>query len=269
MSLFNFKVEELITFFAVLVRYSVLFSVLPFIGDRSIPSPIKITLALVTSIALYPALVRSGQINPSEAYIWGISTGGIIGTVSLEVLFALTLGFTARLVFEGISFGANLVGNFMGFAAASTYDPHQESQTQVIAQFQMAIAMLVFLALDGHHLMLKASLDSYRIVGLGKAAFDSSLSQRLAKITSEVFIFGIQVAAPVAISLFSVNLVFGMISKAMPQLNIFMLSFAVTAIIGFVVMFLSLPEFQGSMSVLFARMFEHMQLIMLAMVKRG
>ena len=58
----------------------------------------------------------------------------------------------------------------MGFSTASTYDPHQESQTQVVAQIQMAIAMLLFLALDGHHLMLRASLESYRIVGVGGLA---------------------------------------------------------------------------------------------------
>ena len=62
-------------------------------------------------------------------------------------MVGLVLGYTARLLFDAISLGSNLAGNFMGFAAASTYDPHQESQTQVVAEIQLAIATLMFLAM--------------------------------------------------------------------------------------------------------------------------
>ncbi len=268
MSLFNFSPEELMTFFAVLVRYSTLFSVLPFIGDRAIPAPIKILLAFTVTLALFPALVSSQQISVQTATKWSATSSGIAFTIVLETLFGLILGYTARLVFEGISLGANLVGNFMGFASASSYDPHQESQTQIIAQLQTAIAMLVFLALDGHHLMLRASLDSYRVIGMGKMGFTAAFSQRLIHLSGEVFYFGIQVAAPVAISLFSVNVVFGILSKAMPQLNIFMLSFAITALVGFFVMLINLTDFQGSASAILNRIGDFMESIMRTLVER-
>lgn len=248
MSLFNFNMEEMLTFIAVLLRYSVLFSVLPFIGDRMIPAPVKVLLGLSVTITLFPPLVRSGLIRPSEARIWGESASGIMGIGILEVLFGLTLGFCGKMIFDGISFGANLVGNFMGYASASFYDPHQESQTEVIAQVQTTVAMLIFLALDGHHLMLRAAIESYKIVGLGKVTFGSVFSQRLISMSGEVFRFAIQLAAPVAVSIFSVNIVFGILSKALPQLNIFMLSAAATALIGLIVMSLTVSEFQGQVS---------------------
>ncbi|MGZ6370627.1 MAG: flagellar biosynthetic protein FliR [Bdellovibrionota bacterium] len=265
MSLFNFDLEEMLTFFAVLVRYSVLMSVLPFVGDRFVPVPVKVLLSLVISIALFPALIKTGQIHPGDAIIWGRTTSGIAGTIALEVLTALALGFTARFAFDGIHFGANLVGNFMGFAAASTYDPHQESQTQVVAEIQMAIAMLIFLAMDGHHLMLRASLDSYRIVGLGKAGFNAAFSQRLVDLSSQVIRFGIQIAAPVALSIFAVNIAFGIMSKAMPQINVFVLSFAITSLVGLFVLFLGLPEFQGAAAGILGRVGEYMESVSLAM----
>lgn len=265
MSLFNFNIEELYTFFAVLMRYSVLFSVLPFVGDRVVPAPVKVLLAFSVSIALFPALVATGSIHPGDAVVWARTPVGIINTIALEILFGLAIGFTARLAFDGISFGANLVGTAMGFAAAASYDPHQETQTQVIAQIQTAIAMLIFLTLDGHHLMLKASLESYHVVGIGKAAFSSTFNQKLTHLTAEVIRLGIQIAAPVAISLFSVNIVFGIMSKAMPQLNIFMLSFSVTAIIGFFVMLISMPEFQGAVAEITAKVGEWIEAVTLSM----
>lgn len=245
MGLFNFSQEELLTFFAVLVRYSVLIAVLPFVGDKFAPVPVKILFSLLVTIVLFPALVSGGQINPGEAIAWGGSVGGIATTIGLEALFGLVLGFTAKLVFDSILFGANMTGNFMGFAMASTYDPHQEAHTQVIAEIQMALAMLLFLAIDGHHSMIQASLSSYGVVGMGKLGLGAAFSAKLVELTGQVLKFGMQLAAPVAVSLFTVNIMFGIMAKAMPQLNVLVLSFSVSAMVGLAILFFSLPEFQG------------------------
>ena len=253
MSLFQFSQEEVLTFFAVLVRYSVLFSVLPFIGDKMVYGPLKVVFALVVSIAMFPALITHHYVNPKDALIWGSQASSIAGTIGLEVLFALALGFTARLLFDAIGFGSNLVGNFMGFASANIYDPHQETHTQVVGEFQMSLAMLIFLALDGHHLLLKASLDSYRIVPMGSAGFTAIFTQRLTEMTANVVKFAVQLAAPVGLAIFSVNVAFGVISRAMPQVNVLVLSFAVTSLVGLVVMLIGLPEFYSGVAGVFSR----------------
>lgn len=258
MSLFNFNQEEILTFFAVLVRYSVLFSILPFVGDHYVPAPVKILLSLSVTMALFPALISSGAVHPGDAAIWGASASGIVGTVAAESMTALVLGFTAKLAFEAVNFGGNLVGNFMGFGIASTYDPNQASQTQVVAQVQMALAMLLFLVLDGHHLMLRATLGSYSIVGVGGAELLSkganpAFARQMIDLTGQVVRFGIQIAAPVAVALFGVNVAFGVLAKAMPQLNILVLSISVSALVGLAVMFLSLGEFQSVVGDLFGR----------------
>ena len=262
MSLFNFNLAELLTFFAVLMRFSILISVIPILGDRVVPVPLKILFSVSVSIALFPALVRSNLVVPNHAWVWGASAGGLISTIALEVLLGLLLGYVGRLVFDAIHFGANLVGNFMGFASASTYDPHQESQTDIIAKVQVTLAMLLFLALDGHHLLLSATLNSYKWVGLGRFQMTAETSKRLIEMTAEVFQLGFQIAAPVAISVFSIHTVFGILSKAMPQLNIFILSFAVVALVGFLVLFLSLDEFHEFSKVLFEKLFEWLTVMM-------
>lgn len=270
MSLFNFDEAELLTFFAVLVRVSILMSVLPFVGDRYVPMPVKILLSVAITMVMFPALVHSGVIHPSDAVRWGATASGILSTICMEAIFALILGYTARLAFEAVNFGGNLTGTFMGFAIASTYDPNQQSQTQVVAEIQMALAMLLFLAIDGHHIMLRSALGSYSVLGLGGSsttgsllapAFGGSFGPKLIALTGQVLRTGIQFAAPVAVALFGVNVAFGMMAKAMPQLNILVLSISVSALIGLVVMFLSLDEFQAVARDLFERMGDNVALI--------
>lgn len=259
---FSFAQEELLTFFACLVRFSVLVAVLPVFGDRFVPAPVKVLFSVAISVVLYPALVKSGVIRPGEAMVWGATAFGIVGTVVIEAVCGLVLGFTAKLAFDAINMGANLVGNFIGFSQASVYDPHQETQTQTVAEVQMAIAMLMFLALDGHHMMLQTALDSYRVVGLGHAAFGALFGQAWISMTGEVIRFGIQIAAPIAVCLFAVNVAFGVMAKSIPQMNVLVLSFAVTTLMGMIILFLGVPQFASVSGSIFERMGDWMRNVM-------
>lgn len=266
-NLLNFTQEEVLTFFAVLARFSTLVVVLPFVGEKIIPAPVKVLLALSISVILYPILVSNGSVDPREAIQWGASASGLIGTIGLEILFGLALGFIAKLVFEAISIGGDLAGTFMGFASASQFDPHQETQTQVVSKFLMALAFLLFITLDGHHLMLHAALNSYDIVGLGKVHLGASFAAALLELSSHVIQVGLQLAAPMALSLFTINIVYGVMAKAMPQLNVLILSFAVSALVGLVVLFVSLPEFNGVTSHLLSSVGDRMYFMMKQMSK--
>jgi flagellar biosynthetic protein FliR len=225
------------------------------LGDKVVPAPLKILFSAAVTFTLFQPLVRAGLVVPAEADAWSRSAGGIARVIALEALFAAVLGYTARFAFDSINFGANLMGTFMGFAAATQYDPHHEGQTQVVAEFYLALAMLVFLALDGHHLMLRAAMESYQWVGLGKVNLsEGRFSQQLLELSALVIRFGVQLAAPVGIAILTVNVAFGVLSKAMPQLNVLVLSFAVTALVGLAVMLVTLADFQGLMGELLGRM---------------
>ena len=257
--------NDALTFFVVLVRYGTLFAIVPILGDRMIPAPIKILCSLGISAALYPALVHSGVVKPEYAAVWGASTSTLIYTVALESLFGLVLGFCAKLVFDGVQFGANLTGNFMGFAAASQFDPHQESQSEVVAQLQMTIAMLLFLVMDGHHFFLHAAMDSYKIVGVGELSLSALFSKQLIQMTGDTFTLGLQLSAPIAISLFLVNVVYGVMAKNMPQMNVLVLSFSVSALIGLLILFISLPEYVSVLSEHFNGLIQRLRDLMTVM----
>jgi flagellar biosynthetic protein FliR len=247
---------------------SVLFAVLPIFGDKVIPAPVKILLSLTTTMAIFPGLTKHGFVRPADAAIWAATTGGIVFAIAQEVLVGLVLGYTAKLIFDAIQIGANLISNMMGFSMASIYDPHHETQTTVIAEIQVAIAMLGFLALDGHHLLLHGALDSYRFCGIGEAGLNSVVQARLIETTGTVLKFGIQLAAPITLVMFAVNVAFGVFSKSMPQMNVLVLSLGVSAFAGIVVLMLTAPEFQTVAANIMSRTEDWMQGMLVAMAAR-
>lgn len=266
--LFQFSPEELFCFFAVLVRVSVMITVLPIFGDKTIPAPVKVLLSLAVTFVLYPGLVKQDLVRPADAVIWAASTWGIVRTVGQEVLVGLAIGFVAKLVFDAIQVGASIVSNMMGFGMASVYDPHHETQTTVIAEIQVAISMLLFLALDGHHLMLHGALDSFRFCGLGEAGMTALAQTRVIEMTGTVLKFGIQLGAPITVVMFGVNVAFGIFSKTIPQMNVLVLSLGISAFAGIVVMMLGAPEFQTVAANILSRTEDWMQGMVVAMAGR-
>src|SRR5262249_13226727 len=156
--------DYLLCFFAVLVRVSTFIVVVPFFGDRVIPAPVKILLSLALSMTLFPVLLARGLIDPHGSVVWSRTASALIGTVSLEVLLGLALGFVVKIMFDAVQMGSDIMGSLMGLGAANQFDPFQEVQTQILSHFQMAIAMLLFLALDGHHIVLQAFCESFRVI---------------------------------------------------------------------------------------------------------
>lgn len=266
--LFQFSPEELFSFFAVLVRVSVLLALIPIFGDKVIPAPVKVLLSLAVTLAIFPGLIKQGVVRPGDAVIWAASSWGIMKTILQEILVGVVLGYTARLVFDAIHVGASLISNMMGFAMASVYDPHHETQTTVIAEIQVAIAMLGFLALDGHHLLLHGALDSYRFCGIGEAGLNGMVQSRLIEMTGTVLKFGIQLGAPITLVMFGVNVAFGVFSKALPQMNVLVLSLGISAFAGMLVLMLSAPEFQTVAANVMGRTEDWMQGMLVAMASK-
>lgn len=230
-------------FFAVLLRMSTAIVLLPILGDRVVPAPVKILLSVILSFMVYSVLVTSGQLKPEHVHAWSHSASTLMTTMILECAFGLVIGFVARLVFDAVQIGGDLIGNFMGLASASQYDPHQDSQTQIIAKFYMTVAMLLFVVVDGHHLLIQALAHSYDYVSMGKVTLTGSLGEALIDKTGGILRVGLQMGAPMAVCFFAINIVYGIIAKSTPQINILVLSFSISAMVGMFVMWASFPEF--------------------------
>lgn len=255
----TWSTAELMTFFLVLVRISVLLVLLPIFGDKMVPTPVKILLSLALSIILFPILKDSGVVRVETVSAHTNSTGALLMLVGLEVLVGLIVGFVSQLVFQAIHIAGDFISQMMGLSMASMFDPHMEQQTMVLSQMLSALAMLTFLAIDGHHIMLQALIESFRYIPQGGGQITEMVKNSLVQVTGNVMLFGIQLAAPIALCMLLVNMVYGVIGKALPQLNILTLSLAVGVLVGSIVLLLSYPSFQSGVANIFDASFDSLK----------
>jgi flagellar biosynthetic protein FliR len=251
--------QELLSFFMVLIRVSTLLFLLPIFGDKVVPGNVKILLSLTVSAVLFPVLRSSGMIQISDADRWSATTGNLILTLCTEMMMGLAVGYASQLVFHSIQIAGDFMAQLMGFSMASMYDPHTESQTVVLGQLISALAMLTFLSLDGHHLLFRAIVETFRLVPQGHFAMSEGFKQSLLHLVGNTVLFGLQLSAPMAACMLLVNIVYGILGKALPQLNILTLSMASSAFIGGFVLLITYPSFQSGMSSIFHTHFEDLK----------
>ncbi|GAH57529.1 unnamed protein product, partial [marine sediment metagenome] len=146
-------------------------------------------------------------------------------------------------IFYAVSLASQLISFQMGFGMVSIMDPNTSSRVSVINQFQMVVATLLFFIVNGHHMFFEALINSYQHVGPGTIIMSQDYLKEMISISASVFVVGFKIAAPVAVILLITNAGFGVLARAVPQMNVFMVSFPLTISIGFIILGLSVPLF--------------------------
>jgi flagellar biosynthetic protein FliR len=255
MNMTGFSEAEILQFFSSLVRVGCLFLLLPIFGDNAIPPLVRIFLAFTVNLIVYPLALAAGA---GQVAVLTTSEMGLVLLVLKEASVGLLMGFTAKLFFDGLSFAFGHMGNQMGFNMASAYDAHSESSMPVISHLVMILATLLFLALDGHHLFIRALVESYRVVPLGEFVFSKAVAAHVLETSGEVFWIAVRLSAPMALMIFLINCAFGIVAKAVPQINVLIVSFTVNILAGFLVLTLTMPVFGTNVSEVFRLMFGRM-----------
>ncbi len=226
-------IEQFQTFLVVTSRVAGFISAIPVISSAQTPGRIRTAMTVAVSLALFPVMagaVPKVSFAPLPFLLLMIS----------EVLLGLLLGLVVRLIFTAVEFGATVIGFQMGFAAANVFDPQSKQQVALISQFQNVFAILIFLAINGHHIFLRTAVRSYELLPPGRIDFSGQAVPFLMELASHMFSIGVQFSAPVlAVLLFS-GLILGVFARVFPQLNVFLLSFPINIGTAFIVIALTL-----------------------------
>lgn len=229
------------------VRIGGLFMVMPLLGTRMVPARIRITLALVVTIVITPLL-------PPFPHVEALSMASFI-IILQQLLIGIALGFVIELVTQVFVLAGQLIAMQTGLGIATTVDPSQGASVVVISQWLLFMVTLVFLSLNGHLLMIEILVDSFRTFPVGSNGFGSQHFGLIIMWSGWMFAAALVVAIPAMTALLTVNLAFGVMARAAPQLNIFALGFPVTMIIGLLILSISMGEialsFQTHMDTLF------------------
>jgi flagellar biosynthetic protein FliR len=227
-----FVIPDPVPVLLVLGRIAGLVVAAPLFGHLMVPLRVRAAFAMVLALAL--ASVVKVPVVPRD--LWDLA-----GAMAGETLVGATIGFLAQLVFAGVQLGGQIAGMQIGFGMANMVDPAGHHQTTVVAEWESLFALLVFLVLDVHHLLIGALLDSFRVAPAGVALLGGVALQGVVAQAAEIFVIGVRIAAPVLIVLLLANGALGVLARTIPQLNVFVVGFPVNVGAGLIVMGASLP----------------------------
>ena len=233
----------LVAYFFPLARILALLYAAPPFNNVGLSTNVRLILGLAIALAIVPALPHIPVTDP-------VSGVGLL-ILAQQMLLGYAMGFVMRLVFSAIDMSGTIIGNLMGLGFATAYDPDGASQTPVISEFFGMLALLVFLAIDGHLMVIATLVKSFSAfpVGISKVAGGSWAN--VANAGGLIFASGILLALPVTVALLITNIALGILSRVAPQLNLMAIGFPITIVLGFATIVVSLSYLAAPLQQIF------------------
>lgn len=234
----NFTSTELLSLLAgylwPLFRIAAFITAAPLFGTRLLPMRIKLVFALALTIVIAPVL-------PPPPAIEMFSLMGFV-VVLQQVLIGAAMGFALQLVFAAFVLGGQVIALTMGLGFASLNDPSSGVVVPTVSQIYSIFVTLVFFAINGHLVMIEVLADSFFSLPVALDGLSVDGFWTLMKWAGYMFSGAVLMALPAVASMLVVNVGFGVMTRASPQLNIFAIGFPVIMTLGFVVILISLPS---------------------------
>jgi flagellar biosynthetic protein FliR len=215
---------DLTNWMMVFLRVSAMLSVFPVFSAANFPVQLRLALgALLAALicpVLPPALAQQGD-------MWGL-----VGTMALEVGIGLTLGFASRMIFFSLDMAAAIISTEIGLQLPTSLNPMSGAQTNSAGSILYYLAAMLWLSLDMHHWMLVGLQKTYTYLPVGGAHLSGALMTDMIARTSQTFLIALQLSAPIMAVSFIISLVFSVLGRAVPQMNVFQESFVFRILIG-------------------------------------
>jgi flagellar biosynthesis protein FliR len=219
--------ERLRIYLLVLMRVSIVLFMLPLFSSKIFPTLTKMAFAMVLSLLLYSVV----QVDITRFPMNVIDTGRLI---IMELMIGLTLGLCIRLFFAIVQFAGQIVGFQMGFAMINVVDPQTGSNVSIMDQLGYWVCVLVFLTMNGHHLMFLSLIDSFAVVPIGFFMIQKVMLGKMLSLGSDIFILGIKLGAPIIAALLLTSSAFGLVARFSPQMNVMIVAFPLKILVGMV-----------------------------------
>jgi len=247
-SIFDIALEQFQIYVLITVRISAIFFTAPVISSRNFPALAKIAMAFLVAIIVFP-VVEKDFVIPGDVVTYGI-------VVFQQIIMGIIIGFAAYLIFTSIQLAGQIIDLQMGFGIVNVIDPVSNTQVSIIGQFKFVMAILLFMAIDGHHLLFKAIVDSFAMVPLGSVGVTEPTVTKLNAMFSGVFLLAFKIAGPATIALFLSNVTLGLIARTIPQMNVFIVGLPMNIGIGIAAVMVSLPILVNLFNSLFTSMWD-------------
>ncbi|MDJ0878516.1 MAG: flagellar biosynthetic protein FliR [Halieaceae bacterium] len=231
------------------VRFSAMFLAAPFFGARSIPVRSRVVLAMLLALMIAPTV-------PAPDVVL-LSADGFILLLQ-QVLAGVVLGLLLQAVFAAVVMAGQTIATTMGLGFASTVDPQNGVQVAVVGQFYLIMATLIFLAVDGHLVMIELLAGSFLVLPISTQILPVDRLFEIVLWCGGMFASSVLISLPVVAGVLLVNVALGVVTRAAPQLNIFAVGFPLTILVGFTLMLVSIPVLEPVLDTWFLDNFQFM-----------
>ena len=232
-------------FMLIFSRLGAMIMLMPAIGEIAVPTRVRLILALILSAVMMPLVADTYSAIP-------LTVPGLALAVVYEVLIGIFIGMSAQIVMSALHVAGNIIAMQTGLAFAQNVDPTQGTQSAIIASFLSMLAVTLIFATDLHHLLVAAMRDSYVLFKPGEILPVGDFLQMAVKAVSGAFVLGVQLSAPFVVFGLVFYIGLGLLSKLMPQIQIFFIAMPANIGLGFALLFLIL----GAMMTWFLQGFE-------------
>ena len=231
--------DMLVIFMLVSVRISAMLISAPMFSTSSVSVPIRVVIAF--SIA---ALMLEADKAPKIDILSAQGALAIAG----EALIGTTIGFMFQMAFSAISMAGEHISSSMGLGFAAMIDPQTGTQSPVITQFMTVMMLLVFMTVEGPHILLQQLAASFQAMPIGDALLRPDAILNLSKAGGLIFSAALLVSLPIILALFLVTLLIGMLTRVAPQLNLFSVGFPISIIAGLLLIMIAIPNLSNGMA---------------------
>ncbi len=229
----DFTIENLEFYLMVLIRISSFVLAAPFFSYQAIPVKVKLAASILLTIVTV-------QVIP----VVELNYVGIIGYSLLiikEAVIGLILGFMCNICLYIVTFSGQIMDMEMGLSMINIFDSQTHVQISVTGNLYYYLVMLLMLVSNMHYYVLRAILDSFRLFNVGQAVFTGSLPEMAITFMGNYFLIGFRIVLPVFACMLIINIVLGVLSRAAPQMNMFVVGMQVKVLVGIIILLIIIP----------------------------
>lgn len=244
MELSQYIINNAENFILIFVRILGIFILAPFFGTKNVPTIFKIGLGFFTSFIIF-STTKNINIDISNIFQYFI-------IVLSEFIVGLIIGLASMISFSAIYLAGQLIDYQLGYGIVNILDIHSDMQVPLMGNFIYILTLLLFMLTNGHHVLFVMLSKSFIMIPVGGVSLDlSGISEILTKMVSNMFILGFRISAPIILTTFLTDLTLSIISRTIPQLNVFMVGMPIKIFVGIFTLFIMLPMYLAVIDVLF------------------
>jgi flagellar biosynthetic protein FliR len=226
-------------FLLVFARAGTMVMLLPGLGELSVPPRLRLTIALMLAAILLP-------LHRSAYHIDLTAIGPVLLMFAQEILVGAVLGLTAKLTISALEVAGSVVAQQLGLGFVTAVDPTQNEQGVIVGNFLALLGVTLIFATDLHHLIIAALDDSYTLFRPGEVPVVGDIAALVTKTTASAFRIGVELSAPFLVFGLLFNIGLGVLSRLMPQMQVFFVGLPLSILIGLFILVLVMGTMMGT-----------------------